>query len=61
MNIKTRKELHGWYYGRELARADLSDLEIERVLKERMVGGKKIIYAKFKNHDASFNRWIEKS
>ena len=29
MDIKTRKELYGWYYGRELARADLSDLKID--------------------------------
>ena len=25
MNPKTKKELHGWYYGRELARSDLSE------------------------------------
>ena len=61
-DVYTDKEALGWYYGRELARADLStDLEVERVLKEKTLqNGKTLIYCKFKDHDESFNRWIQK-
>ena len=60
-DIHTEKEAYGWYYGRELARADLStDLEVEEVLKRKhLKNGKTLIYCKFKHHDSSFNRWIE--
>ena len=59
----SKKEAYGWYYGRELARADLTtDLKIEEVLRTKQLkNGKTLIYVKFKNHDSSFNRWIEKS
>ena len=57
-NIKTQKDLHGWYYAKELARADLTDLEIEEVIKKKKIRNRKLIYAKFKDHKASFNRWI---
>ena len=61
MDIHTKKELYGWYYGRELARADLSELEIEEVLKEKTTkDGRTLIYVKYKDHDSSFNRWTEK-
>ena len=63
-NMSTEKEILGWYYGYELAKGDLSDLEIERVVKERekkTPSGKKLIYVKYKGLDDSFNRWIEKS
>ena len=58
----SEKEAYGWYYGRELVRADLSaDLEVEEVLKtKRLKNGNVLIYCKFKDHDSSFNRWIEK-
>ena len=59
-DFKNSKPLHGWYYGRELARADLSDLEIERVLRKKTVNKKKFMYVKFKDLDDSYNRWIEK-
>ena len=61
LDLSTGKELHGWYYGRELARGDLSDLEIEKVLKKKTTPDKrKLIYVKFKDHGPSFNRWIER-
>ena len=63
-NMSTEKEILGWYHGHELAKGDLSDLEIERVVKERKKktpSGKKLIYVKYKGLDDSFNRWIEKS
>ena len=61
-NVHTEKEAYGWYYGRELARADLStNLTVEDILKTReLKNGKTIIHVKFKGHDPSFNRWIEK-
>ena len=62
-NISSEKELYGWYYGHELAKGDLSDLKIEKVVKERKKktpSGKKLIYVKYKDHDESFNRWIHK-
>ena len=61
-SITTGLELHGWFYGRELASADLSDLEIEKVLKEKTTRNdkRKLIYAKYKGLDSSFNRWTEK-
>ena len=35
-DMNTEKEAYGWYYGRKLARADLStDLKVEEVLKTR--------------------------
>ena len=58
-DIETKKVVSGWYYGRELARADLSDLEIERVLRKKTVNKKKFMYVKFKDLDDSYNRWIE--
>ena len=61
-NISTGRELHGWFYGRELASAELSDLEIERVEKQKTTKDKrKLIYVKYKGLDSSFNRWIEKT
>ena len=59
--MHTEKEAYGWYYGRELARADLStDLEVEKVLKTKhLKNGKILIYCKFNGYDSSFNRWIE--
>ena len=54
--------MYGWYYGYELAKGDLSDLEVEKVIKERekkTPSGKKLIYVKYKDLDDSFNRWIE--
>ena len=61
-DMHTEKETYGWYYGRELCRADLStDLEVEEVLKIKTLNnGKVLIYCKFKGHDSSFNRWIER-
>ena len=60
-DIRTKKPLFGWYYGCELARADLSELEVERVIEERVTPDKrKQIYVKFKDLDESCNRWIEK-
>ena len=62
-DIHTEKETYGWYYGRELCHADLStdDLEVEEVLKtKKLKSGKTLIYCKFKGHDSSFNRWIER-
>ena len=58
----SKREAYGGYYGRELARADLTtDLKVEEVLKTKTLkNGKNLIYVKFKNHDDSFNRWIEK-
>ena len=59
-NFLTSKPLYGFYYGRELARADLSDLEIEKIIKRKTSPDKrKLIYVKFKNLDESYNRWIE--
>ena len=58
------KLTHGWYYGNELARADLSVLEIDgRPLKEKKAadGRRKLIYVKFKGYDDSFNRWLDKA
>ena len=55
--------LHGWYYGNELARGDLSDLTVDGPpLKTKWSTDKprrKLIYVKFKGYDDSFNRWIE--
>ena len=61
-DVHTEKEAYGYYYGRELARADLStDLKVEEVLKtKRLKNGKTLIYCKFKGLDSSFNHWIEK-
>ena len=61
-DVHSGKEAYGWYYGRELARADLStDLEVEEVLRTKTLkNGKTLIYCKFKGHDSSFNRWIER-
>ena len=59
-NIKTSKPLYGFYYGRELARADLSDLEIEKIIKRKTSPDKrKLLFVKFKDLDESYNRWIE--
>ena len=59
-NIKTSKPLYGYYYGRELARADLSDLKIEKIIKRKTSPDKrKLIFVKFKDLDESYNRWIE--
>ena len=61
-NITNRKLVHGWFYGAELLRSDLvSGLEIEKVLRTKKSpdGKSSLIYVKFKDHDASFNRWIE--
>ena len=61
-DISTGKEQHGWYYGLELARGDLSELKIEKVLKRKTTPDKrKLIYVKYKDHGPSFNRWIETS
>ena len=62
-DVHTEKEAYGYYYGRELARADLStDLEVEHILKSKTLkNGKTLIYCKFKGHDPSFNRWIERN
>ena len=60
-DFKNSKPLHGWYYSRELARADLSDLEVERVLRKKTVNKKKFMYVKFKDLDESYNRWIEQT
>ena len=44
-DVHTDKEALGWYYGRELARADLStDLEVERVLKEKTLKMEKHLF-----------------
>ena len=60
MDIKSSTPLYGWYYGRELAKADLStDLEVERIIRKRTIDKKKFIYVKLKNLDKSYNRWIE--
>ena len=58
----SKKEAYGWYYGRELVRADLSTgLKVERVLKtKKLKNGQELIYCKFKGYDSSFNRWMEK-
>ena len=59
-DIKSNKELLGWYYGRELARADLSDLDIETVIERKKTkDNRNLIYVKFKGLDESFNRWIQ--
>ena len=45
-NMRSEKELYGWYYGNELAKGDLSDLKVEKVIKERekkTPSGKKLI------------------
>ena len=62
-DVHTEKEAYGYYYGRELARADLStDLEVEHILKSKTLkNGKTLIYCKFKGYDPSFNRWIERN
>ena len=61
LDIKNGNELLGWYYGRELARADLSELEVERVLRTKTTKDKRtLIYVKWKGLNSSFNRWIEK-
>ena len=63
-NMRSEKELYGWFYGFELAKGDLSDLEVEKVIKERekkTPSGKKLILVKYKGHDETFNRWIDKS
>ena len=60
LDLSTGKELHGWYYGLELARGDLSDLEIETILDRKTTPDKrKLIKVKYKNHDSSFNHWID--
>ena len=61
-DVYSDKEANGYYYGRELARADLStDLEVEEFLRtKKLKNGKTLIYCKFKGLDSSFNRWIEK-
>ena len=60
-NFKTRSDLKGWYYHFELTHADTSQLDVERVLKEtRTKDGRTLVFAKFKGHDSSFNRWILK-
>ena len=58
----SKKEAYGWYYGRELVRADLSTgLKVERVLKtKKLKNGQELIYCKFEGYDSSFNRWMEK-
>ena len=59
-SITTGKDLYGWYYGLELGRADLSDLEIERIISRKTSPDKrKLIKVKFKGLDDSYNRWIE--
>ena len=61
-DVYSEKEAYGYYYGRELARADLStDLKVEEILKTKTLkNGKSLIYCNFKGLDSSFNRWIEK-
>ena len=59
-DIKTSKPLHGFYYAKELARASLSDLQVENIIKRRTTPEKKkLIFVKFKGLDKSYNRWIE--
>ena len=61
LNLKTNKPLYGFYYGRELARGDLSDLKIDRIIKKRTTPDKrKLIYVSLKGLNESYNRWIEK-
>ena len=60
-SITTNKQEFGWYYGRELASASLSDLAIERIIRRKKSPDKRnLIYVKFKGLDDSYNRWIEK-
>ena len=59
-SITTNKQEFGWYYGRELASASLSDLAIERIIRRKKSPDKRnLIYVKFKGLDDSYNRWIE--
>ena len=60
-DVHTEKPIHGWYYGRELSRANLTtNLKVEEVLKrKRLKNGKTVIYCKFKGLDSSFNRWLK--
>ena len=63
-SLTNEREQAGWYYGRELTKGNLSDLEVEHVVKVRekkTPSGKKLIKVKYKDHDDSFNRWIERS
>ena len=58
-DIKSGKLLYGWYYGREIMRASLAELEVEKVLRRRTdKDGNKHVFVKLKGYDKSFNRWF---
>ncbi len=52
-------EIPGWFYGKELSRASLTDLQVEKVLKTKITKkGVKEMLVTFKGYGDDYNKWI---
>ncbi len=53
------ERLKGYFYESEITPADLDSFRIEKVIKERILKGKKQYFVKWRGYDNSYNSWID--
>ena len=54
------EKIAGKFYEPELQKTNLKDYaKVEKVIKTKVVNGKKMYYVKFDGYDTKFNEWVE--
>jgi hypothetical protein len=54
------EKIEGKFYEPELQKTNLKDYaKVEKVIKTKVVNGKKMYYVKFDGYDTKFNEWVE--